>query len=390
MSKTAEGIKKTPYTDFHIAAGAKMVPFAGYLMPVQYSGIIEEHKAVRSRVGLFDLSHMGEFEVSGKDATKFLQSVTTNDVATLEIGQVQYSCMTYEDGGIVDDLLIYRLDTDYMLVVNAANIEKDFQWLSKHLSGDVDLVNRSDELSLLAIQGPQAQMLLEEITDLDLDGLEYYRCTCDEVGGREVLFSRTGYTGEDGFEFYIPNEDGEFFWKVLKKAGKKYDMALVGLGARDSLRLEMKMALYGNDIDKATNPYEAGLGWVVKLEAGPFVGSDVLEKVKKDKPAKRLVSLVVEGKAFPRPGYKIFDGSEEIGIVTSGTISPSLGIPIAMGYVPRRLAKPGNRVEIEIRGKRFGADVVKPPFYKKPPATDPSATDLSVPDSPATDSSATD
>lgn len=368
MSTSEENLKKTPYSDFHIAAGAKMVPFAGYLMPVQYSGIIAEHKAVRNSVGLFDLSHMGEFEVSGKGAKSFLQSVTTNDVSALEVGQVQYTCMTYEDGGIIDDLLIYRLESDYLLVVNAANIEKDFDWLSQHLTetGDVKLVNRSEELSLLAIQGPQAQALLEELTDLDLDGLEYYRCVCDEVAGRDVLFSRTGYTGEDGFEFYIPVEDGEFFWKAFVKAGKKYDLALIGLGARDSLRLEMKMALYGNDIDQTTNPYEAGLGWVVKLDAGRFVGSEILEKIKKEKPARRLVSLVLDGKAFPRAGYKIFDGSEEIGVVTSGTMSPSLGVPIALGYVPRRLSKPGNHVEIEIRGKRFGAAVVKPPFYKKP------------------------
>ncbi len=366
MSDPLENLKTTPYTGFHKSAGAKLVGFAGYQMPIQYGGIISEHKAVRERVGLFDLSHMGEFEVSGSEAEKFLQAVTTNDVSVLEIGQVQYSCMTYEDGGIVDDLLIYRLEENYMLVVNASNIEKDFEWLSEHLSGDVQLVNHSDKISLLAIQGPKAQLLLEELTDFDLDGLAYYRSTREEVAGQELLFSRTGYTGEDGFEFYIPNDEGDFFWNALVNAGQKYDMALIGLGARDSLRLEMKLALYGNDIDQKTNPYEAGLGWIVKLDAGPFVGSDALARIKKDRPTRRLVSLVLEGKAFPRPGYKIFEGTEEIGAVTSGTISPSMGIPIALGYVPRRLSKPGNRVEIEIRGKRFGANVVKPPFYKKP------------------------
>jgi len=359
-------LKRTPYTDFHIAAGAKMVPFAGYYMPVQYpGGIIEEHKAVRGNVGLFDLSHMGEFIVRGPKALEFLQGVTTNDVAALAVGQIQYSCMTYADGGIVDDLLVYRLPDHYLLVVNAANLDKDFAWLSEHLIDGAELDNQSDEISLLAIQGPNAQKVMAELTDYDLDSVSYYWSAKADVAGKPILFSRTGYTGEDGFELYIPNDDGAHLWDAVIAAGKKYGMELIGLGARDSLRLEMKMALYGNDIDQSTNPIEAGLGWIVKLDKGPFVGSEVIAAVKANKPARKLVCLVFDGKLFPRKGYGVFDGSEQVGELTSGTVSPSLGLPIAMAYVPSRLSKSGNTVEVEIRGKRFEAKVIKPPFYKK-------------------------
>lgn len=365
MTGTGDELKRTPYTDFHIAAGAKMVPFAGFLMPVQYRGIIEEHKAVRSGVGLFDLTHMGEFEVFGPQAMEFIQKVTTNDVSALAEGQIQYSCLPYPDGGIVDDLLVYNLGDHYLLVVNAANINKDFAWLSKHLIDGVTLVNRSDDFSLLAIQGPEAIKLMSDLTDFDLAGMQYYWAARTKVAGKEVLFSRTGYTGEDGFELYIPNAEGAHFWEAIIEAGKKYNLGLIGLGARDSLRLEMKMALYGNDIDQTTNPIEAGLGWIVKLDKGEFIGSEAIAKVKADKPKRKLVCLVLEGKAFPRQGYEIYDGDEKVGQVTSGTVSPSLGQPIAIGYVVKRLAKSGNRVEIEIRGRRFPAEVVKPPFYKK-------------------------
>jgi len=366
MSTEYDNLKRTPYTDFHIAAGAKMVPFAGYYMPVQYTGIIEEHRAVRGNVGLFDLTHMGEFEVAGPKALEFLQKVTTNDVSALAVNQIQYSCLPYPDGGIVDDLLVYHLGDRYLLVVNAANLDKDFAWLSDHLIAGATLTNRSDEISLLAIQGPKAQRLLSELTSFDLDSIKYYWAAEAEIAGKKVLFSRTGYTGEDGFELYIPNRDGTHFWKAINEVGRKYDLTLIGLGARDSLRLEMKMALYGNDIDQTTNPIEAGLGWIVKLEKGPFVGSDVIAKVKEEGPSRRLVCLVLEGKAFPRKGYDIYDGREKVGLVTSGTVSPSLGIPIALGYVPARLSKVGNQVEVDIRGKRFPAEVVKQPFYKSP------------------------
>lgn len=365
MSDSTESLKRTPYTDFHIAAGAKMVSFAGYYMPLQYTSIIDEHKAVRGNVGLFDLTHMGEFEVTGPGALDFLQAVTTNDVASLEPNQIQYSCMTYPDGGIVDDLLVYNLGDRFLLVVNAANIAKDFAWLQDHLIDGATVTDRSDEISLLAIQGPNAQKLLQELTPFNLDDLRYYHSVEAEVAGRNILFSRTGYTGEDGFELYIPNAAGAHFWDAIMKTGKKYDLALIGLGARDTLRLEMKMALYGNDIDKTTNPIEAGLGWIVKLKKGDFIGSDVIRRVKEQKPSRKLVCLVLAGKAFPRHGYDIYDGDEKIGFVTSGTVSPSLGVPIAMGYVPGRLSQPGDTVEIDIRGRRFTADVIKPPFYKR-------------------------
>jgi len=365
VSDATGELKRTPYTDFHIAAGAKMVPFAGYYMPVQYAGIIEEHRAVRSNVGLFDLTHMGEFEVSGPKALEFLQKVTTNDVAALAVNQIQYSCMTYPDGGIVDDLLVYNLGDHYLLVVNAANLAKDFAWLKEHLIPGANLVNHSDEISLLAIQGPNAQKLMAELTAYDLDSIRYYWAAEAVVCGKKILFSRTGYTGEDGFELYIPNADGAHFWNAIMAAGKKYNLTLIGLGARDSLRLEMKMALYGNDIDQTTNPIEAGLGWIVKLDKGDFVGSDVIRKVKEQEPSRKLICLVLEGKAFPRHGYPVFSNGKQVGQVTSGTVAPSLDIPIAMAYVPSALAKPGSRVEVDIRGKRFPAEVVKPPFYKK-------------------------
>lgn len=365
MTASADNLKRTPYTDYHIAAGAKMVPFAGYLMPVQYTGIIEEHLAVRKNVGLFDLTHMGEFEVTGPNALKFLQSVTTNDVAALAVNQIQYSCLPYPDGGLVDDLLVYHLPDKYLLVVNAANLDKDLAWLKEHLIADVNLVNRSDEISLLAIQGPNAAKLMADLTSYDLESVKYYWAAEAEVAGKKILFSRTGYTGEDGFELYIPNALGAHFWKAVREAGKKYNLTLIGLGARDSLRLEMKMALYGNDIDQTTNPIEAGLGWIVKLEKGPFVGSDVIARVKQEGPSRKLVCLVLEGKAFPRHGYDVYDGGKKVGQVTSGTVSPSLGTPIAMAYVPTALSKPGSTVEVDIRGKRFKAEVIKPPFYKK-------------------------
>lgn len=365
MTASADNLKRTPYTDYHIAAGAKMVPFAGYLMPVQYTGIIEEHLAVRKNVGLFDLTHMGEFEVTGPNALKFLQSVTTNDVAALAVNQIQYSCLPYPDGGLVDDLLVYHLPDKYLLVVNAANLDKDLAWLKEHLIAGVNLVNRSDEISLLAIQGPNAAKVMADLTSYDLESVKYYWAAEAEVAGKKILFSRTGYTGEDGFELYIPNALGAHFWKAVLEAGEKYNLMLIGLGARDSLRLEMKMALYGNDIDQTTNPIEAGLGWIVKLEKGPFVGSDVIARVKQEGPSRKLVCLVLEGKAFPRHGYDVYDGGKKVGQVTSGTVSPSLGIPIAMAYVPTALSKPGSTVEVDIRGKRFKAEVIKPPFYKK-------------------------
>lgn len=354
---------KTPFYDFHVAAGAKMVTFAGFLMPLQYKGITFEHLAVRNNVGLFDLSHMGEFEVTGKDALAFLEKVTTNNVAGLEVGKIHYTCMTLPHGGIVDDLLVYRLPDSYFLVVNAANIEKDFTWLQSHTFGDVRLTNRSADTALLAVQGPNAQKVLMEITDYDLDRMVYYTSAFAKIAEVELLFSRTGYTGEDGFEIYMSPDHGPRLWKALTGAGKRHGMELIGLGARDTLRLEMKMALYGNDIDETTTPIEAGLSWIIDFDKD-FIGKDVIAKQKAEKPPRRLVCLELEGKAVPRHGHNIYDNGQVVGKVTSGTFSPSLKKPIALGYVPLEKSKAGTTVSIAIRDKLYPSVVVKPPFYK--------------------------
>ncbi|MDF1543483.1 MAG: glycine cleavage system aminomethyltransferase GcvT [bacterium] len=360
---TTDTIKKTPFYDKHVAAGAKMVEFAGYHMPIQYQGITAEHLAVRENIGLFDLTHMGEFEVSGEGATAYLQKVTTNNVEALAIGQIQYSCMTLPTGGIVDDLLVYRLEDSYLLIVNASNLQKDFDWLSSQLDPEVQLTNLSDQTALLAIQGPNAQKLMAELTDYDLDEMKYYTWAIAEIAGVDLLFSRTGYTGEDGFEIYMTYEQAETIWKEILEKGKKHGLELIGLGARDSLRLEMKMALYGNDIDESTTPIEASLGWIVHLDK-EFIGKEVIAMQKAEKPSRRLVCLELEGRAFPRKGYDVIVNGEAAGKLTSGTFSPSLQKPIAMAYVPRSHTKSGSEVEVEIRGKKIAATVVKPPFYK--------------------------
>lgn len=363
MTNSTSDVIKTPFHDYHVAAGARMVDFAGFRMPVQYKGIQAEHLAVRSNIGLFDLSHMGEFDVSGPGALAFLQKTTTNNVAELGPGKIQYNCMPTEQGGIVDDLLVYQLEDRYMLVVNAANIEKDFAHLSRYVTNDVKLVNRSSEFGLLAIQGPNAEKLMAELTDHDPAGMAYYTSATAKVAGVDVLFSRTGYTGEDGFELYITPEHCNRLWKAVMDAGAKYGVELIGLGARDTLRLEMKMALYGNDIDETTSPVEAGLNFIIDFEKD-FVGKPTIQRHKDEKPPRRLVCFEADGKGVPRHGFAIFDGDMEIGTVTSGTFSPSLQKPIALGYVQREKGKIGTAVEIDIRGKRLPATVVKPPFYK--------------------------
>jgi aminomethyltransferase len=357
--------KKTPFYEYHVKAGAKMVPFAGYIMPIQYTSITEEHLAVRENVGMFDISHMGEFEISGPGALDFIQKMTVNDASRLEIGGIQYTCMCYDDGGIADDLLVYRLKDKYMLVVNAANIEKDFEWLKVHLRGDVVLENVSDYYGLLAIQGPNAQKVISEFSRYDYDSLPYYNSAVVSMARYNILLSRTGYTGEDGFEIYIPREVAGDIWTMAIEAGKKYGMKLIGLGARDSLRLEMKMALYGNDIDKTTTPIEAGLAWIVNLAKGDFIGRETIERQKKEKPSRRLICLELESKAFPRHGYDILSNGHIVGKVTSGIFSPSLQKPVAMAYLPLPLTKIGNRVEVKIRDRLYSAEVVKPPFYKE-------------------------
>ncbi len=361
----ADSSKKTPYYDLHVKAGAKIVDFAGYLMPIQYHSINDEHIKVRQKVGMFDLSHMGEFKVSGNDTLRFLQKMTVNDVSSLEKNQVHYSCMCYPDGGIVDDLLVYNRGDHYLLVVNAACLEKDFEWLKSHLEGDVKLENISDDIGLLAIQGPVAESVLAKMTDYNLEEMEFYWSDEAEISGEKVLFSRTGYTGEDGFEIYHKPEIAEKLWNAALESGKEYDIEPVGLGARDSLRLEMKYPLYGNDIDKTTNPIEAGLSWIVKLEKDDFIGKDAIRKVKDDKPSRKLVCIELKERAIPRKGYKIFHEGSEVGVVTSGIYSPILGKGICLGYVPRKKSKSGREVEIEIRSKMIPAEIVKPPFYKE-------------------------
>ncbi len=358
-------IKKTGFYDIHRKLNAKIVEFAGYYMPVQYAGIMQEHRRVRTSVGLFDVSHMGEFFITGDDALAFLQKVTVNDVGKLAVNQVQYSAMCYDDGGIVDDLLVYRLPDQYMVVVNASNIDKDWQWMQQHLPPNAGMVNRSDELSLLALQGPKAEATLQKITDLPLGDIPFYWLRQGAVDGVEMIVSRTGYTGEPGFELCFPREHSEQIWNALMAAGEEFDIEPIGLGARDTLRLEMKYCLYGNDIDETTNPLEAGLGWITKLDKGDFIGRAAIQKVKEQGVTRKLVGFQVEGKAFPRHGYKIFQGDEEIGHVTSGTFSPMLQKGIGMGYVAVGASKVGTPIEIEIRGKRTPATVVKTPFYKK-------------------------
>lgn len=356
---------KTLFNKFHIEANAKMVEFAGFDMPIQYKGITSEHLAVRENIGLFDLSHMGEFEITGEGALAFLEKTTTNNVASLKPGQIQYSCMLNLKGGIVDDILVYCLEKNsYFLVVNASNIKKDFDWLNSNKSSDVSLTNRSSDLGLLAIQGPNSQKLLEKLTDYDLESMLFYTHATANIAGNDIFFSRTGYTGEDGFELYIPPQYADNLWQAITDAGKPMGLELIGLGARDSLRLEMKMALYGNDINESTSPVEASLSWIVNFDKD-FIGKDIISTHKKEKPKRRLICLELDGKAFPRQGYDIFDGDTPIGKVTSGTFSPSLKKPIAMAYVSREKSKSGSVVEIAIRNKRFKATVVKPPFYKE-------------------------
>jgi aminomethyltransferase len=341
-----------------------LVPFAGFEMPVQYpTGITGEHKAVRERAGLFDVSHMGEFLVRGPRAVEFVNHVTTNDVAALAPGQAQYSTILREDGTIVDDCLVYRAEDRVMLVVNGSNIDKDFAHLSRFV-GDFDatLDDISDKVALLALQGPEAARILEQHTDTDLSKIKYYEFTTGKVAGVEkVYISRTGYTGEDGFELYFPAEQAEKIWNALTASGQ---VTPAGLGARDSLRLEMGMALYGNDLDDTTTPLEASLGWLVKMKKGDFVGRDALAKQKEQGLARKLVGFTTRERSFPRHGYPVFVNGEPSGEIRSGTMSPTLGIPIGTAYVPAASAGEGSPFEIEIRGKRIPATVEKMPFYK--------------------------
>jgi aminomethyltransferase len=356
-------IKRTSLFSKHETLGAKLVPFAGFEMPLQYEGVIKEHLAVRTTVGVFDVSHMGEFIVKGRNAEKFLNYVTINDVSKIEIGQAQYSAMCYDNGGIIDDLLIYRYHDYYMLVVNAANIEKDFNWLNEHLLDDVTLENRSNDISLIALQGPKSREILSQISESNINDLPFYYFIEGRIAGCDVTIARTGYTGELGFEIYGKNEDIPKVWDAIFNIGKLIGLVPTGLAARDTLRLEMKFCLYGNDIDKNTHPYEAGLGWITKVDKGDFIGREAIID-RKENMSRRLICVEMLDKAIPRQGYKIFIDAEKIGYFTSGGQSPSLQKGIGLAYINRPHTKSGTEIEVEIRDKRKKAVIVKPPFYK--------------------------
>ncbi len=360
--------KKTPFYDFHVAAGAKMVDFAGYLMPVRYDGDIAEHMRVRTGVGMFDVSHMGEFYVTGEGALGFLQQVTVNDVSKLETGQAQYSAMCKEDGGIVDDLIVYRYPDKYMLVVNASNMEKDFAWLTAHCPSNAKLENVSEQIALLAIQGPKALDLVQSMTKTAVAAIRFYWFAQGEIAGVPVTISRTGYTGERGYELYFDARNAPAVWNEVMRKGETFGLGLCGLGARDTLRLEMKYCLYGNDIDETTHPLEAGLGWITKLKKGDFIGRDVLMKAKETGLKRKLVGLEVEGKVPARHGYEVHAEGRRIGQIASGTFSPSRQRAIATAYVEAAFSENGTVLHVQARGRTLNARVVPTPFHDGDPS----------------------
>ncbi len=363
-----EQLKRTPLADEHVALGAKMVDFGGWYMPVQYEGIIQEHTLVRTGVGLFDVSHMGEVRVQGPGSLAFLNHVTTNDVSKLVDGQAHYTVMTNQQGGIIDDLLIYRMAADhYLLVVNASTQDNDYAWLASHASGfDVRLDNESDRTGQIAIQGPLAETVLSRLVKLPLADIGYYRFVQTEIGGIAGIVSRTGYTGEDGFECYVPATRTAELWRLLLETGKNEKIGPAGLGARDTLRLEARMHLYGQDMDEQTTPLEAGLGWVTKLKkAGGFIGCDALAAQKAAGVKRQLVGFEVEDRGIARHGYPVFHGDQEIGVVTSGTHAPTLKKSIGLAYVDAEFANPGGTIDIQIRNKPTAARIVKGAFYTR-------------------------
>lgn len=360
-------MKNTALSEKHIALGAKMVPFAGYYMPVQYEGVNAEHETVRNAVGVFDVSHMGEFLLTGPNALALIQKVTTNDASTLTIGRAQYSCFPNGKGGIVDDLIVYRMkEEQYLLVVNASNIEKDWNWISSHNSFGVEMRNLSDDYSLLAIQGPKAVEAMQSLTTVQLADIKYYHFEVAEFAGIEnVIISATGYTGSGGFEIYCKNSEVEQIWDKVFEAGLSYGIKPIGLAARDTLRLEMGFCLYGNDIDDSTSPLEAGLGWITKFNK-EFIDSVFLQNQKEVGVSKKLVAFEMVDRGIPRHDYRIIDAAGNvIGKVTSGTQSPSMKIAIGMGYVNTEFTAVDSEIFVEIREKGIKAKVVKLPFYKK-------------------------
>jgi len=359
-------MKNTALNNKHIELGAKMVPFAGYNMPVQYTGVIDEHQAVRTNVGVFDVSHMGEFILKGDKALDLIQRITSNDASLLFDGKVQYSCFPNNVGGIVDDLLVYRMDEkSYMLVVNASNIEKDWNWISKHNAAGVEMHNISEKTSLLAVQGPKAIDVLQKLTEIELSKMEYYSFKKGRFAGFDnILISATGYTGAGGFEIYFDNENATAIWEAIFEAGKEFGIKPAGLASRDTLRLEMGFCLYGNDINDSTSPLEAGLGWITKFTK-QFTNSESLLGQKNDGVRKKLVGFELLERGIPRHDYEVADSQGKIiGIVTSGTQSPSLNKPIGMAYVDLAHSKPGSEIFVLIRDKAIKAQVVRLPFYK--------------------------
>ena len=359
-----DAIIKVPLNDVHEKLGAKMTPFAGFLMPVRYSSDIEEHMTVRNSVGVFDVSHMGEFTLKGPKALDLIQRVTSNDASKLIDGQAQYSCLPDKEGGIVDDLIVYKIkDNDYLLVVNAGNIDKDWNWISKHNTEGVDMKNISDEICLFAVQGPKATAVLQKLTSTDLSDIKYYHFAIGELAGaKDVILSNTGYTGSGGFEVYVNKADAEKVWHEIFEAGKDVGIKPIGLGARDTLRLEKGFCLYGNDIDHTTSPLEAGLGWITKFTK-EFTNSANLKKQKEEGVKRKLVGFKMIDKGIPRHDYEIKDAKGNVvGKVTSGTMSPMLGIGIGLGYVTVEHASPGSEIFIGVRNRDIKAEVSKLPL----------------------------
>ncbi|HEX2253422.1 MAG TPA: glycine cleavage system aminomethyltransferase GcvT [Thermoanaerobaculia bacterium] len=367
---SATPLRRTPLYEHHVAVGARMVPFAGWEMPVQYAGVVDEHRAVRTAAGLFDVSHMGEVRVQGEGAEAFLQHLTPNDVARLPVGRAHYSALLAEDGTYLDDLLCYHLgDADYLLVINAANVEADYRWIAEHAArwqgAAFELENVSDDYALLALQGPRALEILDPLMRADCGELRYYGFLQGKVGEIPALVSRTGYTGEDGFELYVAPEHAAGLWELLLEEGREEGLVPAGLGARDTLRLEAGMALYGHELDRTTTPWEADLAWAVKPDKGDFLGRAALLRQREQGIDRRLVGFEVEGRGIAREGHPVLAGGETVGKVTSGTWSPTFEKALGMAYVPVALAEPGTALEIEVRGRRLPARVVPLPFYKR-------------------------
>ncbi|MEW9699813.1 glycine cleavage system aminomethyltransferase GcvT [Paenibacillus sp. SI8] len=363
-------LKRTPLFPIYAEHGARVIDFGGWELPVQFAGIQKEHDAVRQQVGLFDVSHMGEVQVQGTDALSYLQNMTTNDVAKLEVGQCQYSLMCYPNGGVVDDLLVYKLENEkYMLVINASNIDKDIEWLRQHLAGNVQLTNISDETAMLAIQGPHAVQILSAVTDTPIaQSLKPFHFLQNvNVSGVKALVSRTGYTGEDGFELYVDQADAVQLWKLLLEAGQAYGLVPAGLGARDTLRFEARLPLYGQELTKDITPLEAGLSFFVKLDKGAFIGREVMAGQKANGTPRKLVGIEMAERGIPRPHYAVFAGDHQIGEVTTGTQSPTFKTNIGLALIDSAYSAIGTEVNVEIRGAQVKAKVVATPFYKRKP-----------------------